>query len=133
MPIPLQHHCNSSDPEEAALWALVALPGVGDTAPLALPVEVMRKWAKRLWDCGFRHVPELQTIKYVPPGADADWLTGAGGRWAPIDEAVEPRGLAPDTSQLSMVERQALYAQLRAEFEVPTPDSKHATVEVKEQ
>ena len=74
MGIPIQSSCDMTNPEEQALWALVALPGPGATAPLVLPVDVMRQWSQRLYDCGFRHHPEEQTVKYVPPGPDTDWV-----------------------------------------------------------
>lgn len=130
MGLPIQSSCNTEDPEEHALWALVALPGVGETAPMAVPEHITRKWSKRLWDCGFRFHPELQTIKYVPPGANTDWVSGVGGRWTDIHEELPAEVTAPDTSHLSLGEKQVLLQRLSAELAERAPENKNtATVE----
>ncbi len=130
MGIPIQSSCDMTNPEEQALWALVALPGPGATAPLVLPVDVMRQWSQRLYDCGFRHHPEEQTVKYVPPGPDTDWVMGAAGRWVPIDEPLDAGQTAPDISHLTMAEKQVLLRRLETEIHPETPEGTEDTARV---
>lgn len=121
--IPLQSEMDPADPKEHALWALVGLPGPGAQAPLILPVEVMRQWSQHLYDAGFRHHPELQQIKYVPPIGDVSWISGSAGRWAPIDEELPPELTAPSVDHLSPEEKKVLLTRLRDELEKPAPPS----------
>lgn len=73
------------DPEEHILWALVNMAGAAG-APLLMPEPVMRSWARHLWDCGFRHHPELQMLFYRPPRAGASVLEAGAGEWVAADE-----------------------------------------------
>lgn len=119
--IPLQQECNPNDPEEHALWALMGLPGLEEQAPMIMPPAVLRKWSKRLYDIGFRHHPEHQTIKYVPPHGAEHWLSGSGGVWVPIDADLPPEVTTPDISHLSMGEKRELVKRLQDEGYIPTP------------
>lgn len=114
-----------NNPEEHFLWALVGLPGPDNVAPLLLPVPATRAWSKRLWDCGFRHHPELQTAKYSPPPGDHNWLLGPAGSWIGSDEEpVEP--VTPSLENVTMSEKRALFELLKAElaeFEVEDKDT----------
>lgn len=74
---PTRDNCDPNDPEEFALWAFAAPPGVNG-APLIMPIDVFRLWSKRLWELGFRQVEE-PTLEYVPPSAnEPNWATSAG-------------------------------------------------------
>lgn len=54
MGIPInQDQCDPNDPDTHALWAL-----------RALPAPIRPKVSRELWDAGFRHNPELQTVRY---------------------------------------------------------------------
>lgn len=117
--LPLQAACNPNDEVEHVLWALVGLAGPSAHAPLVLPVEVLRKWAKHLYDCGFRHDPTLQKIKYIPPARDTNWVLGAAGKWVPIDQPLTPEQSAPDISHLTNDEKAVLFAALAAELNDP--------------
>lgn len=75
--MPSQASCDPDVPDEFAVWALVGLPGMNG-APLPFPVGYLRKVSQRLWDAGFRHHPELQTIRYKRPVMDEHWLTSPG-------------------------------------------------------
>ncbi|AKK04602.1 putative DUF2744 family protein [Corynebacterium mustelae] len=110
--IPLQQDCDMNDPDEHALWALVGLAGPTAHAPLVLPPQVLRKWSRRMWECGFRHNPELQEIKYVPPPLDTNWVLGAAGQWVGIDTPLPAEITAPDTSHLTDEEKRVLLARL---------------------
>lgn len=119
--IPLQSNTNPADPEEHALWALVGLPGPGSHAPLILPGAIMRQWSAHLFKAGFRHHPELQEIKYVPPSGETNWISGNAGRWAPIDEELPPEITAPAVDHLSLDEKRILLEKLREEIEPQVP------------
>lgn len=64
--IPKQENCNPEDPRDAFRWAFVALPFAGST-PLIVDPNVIPDWSQLLWDLGFRHHPELQTKRVIPP------------------------------------------------------------------
>lgn len=119
MSIPLQSACNPDDPEEHFLWATVGLAGPTSHAPLILPVAVGRKWSNHLHDCGFRHHPELQKIKYLPPPAGTNWVVGSAGRWVDINTPLTAEQTAPDISHLSDAEQLALLAQLLERHQPP--------------
>lgn len=88
--LPLQPLCDPDNPEEFAIWAFVELSW-NQSTPYILPPMVFSKMSQRLWDAGFRHHPELQTIKYVPPTeAPTSYYDGLiGGKWKGIDEEGE--------------------------------------------
>lgn len=74
------------DPDDFAVWAFAGLPHMKG-APLGMPIPLIRWISRRLWDCGFRHHPELRTIKYRPPHAGMGVaMLSAAGEWVPIDE-----------------------------------------------
>ena len=78
--IPLQNNCDPDKPEEHVLWALVRM-NEKQGAPLLLPLPAMEEQSKHLYDCGFRHHPDLQTKHYVPPQTNSLW-DGMDGTWA---------------------------------------------------
>ena len=82
---PTQEMADPDDPAGFA-WVFAGLPHM-QGAPLGMPVWYLRELSKRLWDAGFRHHPELQTIKYRRPhaGMGVEMLSAAG-EWVPIDE-----------------------------------------------
>ncbi|MFE7717479.1 DUF2744 domain-containing protein [Nocardia rhizosphaerihabitans] len=50
------------DPTRIFRWAFGALPFYGST-PLLVQDEAQAQWSQLFWDMGFRHFPELQTVK----------------------------------------------------------------------
>lgn len=130
MSIPLKSTCSPDDPEEHVLWALVGLAGPNSHAPLILPAQVARKWSAHLYECGFRHHPDLQKIKYVPPSAGTDWVLGAAGKWVDINTPLTPDQTAPNTSHLSQAEKAALLANLQAELAQDAPRDDGDTAQV---
>jgi len=113
--LPLQTTCNPDAPDEHLLWALVGMAGPTSQAPLILPVDIMRKWSEHLYRAGFRHHPELQEIKYVPPTIGDNWVVGAAGEWVDINTPLPPETTAPDLSNLTPAEKQVLLDRLMAE------------------
>jgi len=80
---PTRENCDPTNPYQAFLWMLVAMP-YQKGAQLVLPVDYLQFVSKRLWDCGVRPV-EDPVIKYQKPLAtDANWLTSPG-TWVPAD------------------------------------------------
>ena len=128
--IPIQSGCNMDDPKEHAAWALVGLAGPQSHAPLIVPPAVIAAWSEHLYDAGFRHHPEHQAIKYVPPAPGSNWVQGAAGRWVPIDEELPPEVTAPDVSHLSDDEKRIIRDRINADLDGATfPDnSDHAQV-----
>lgn len=107
--LPTLENCDLDEPEEFALWAMVALPGMRG-APLGPPVKWLRKVSRRLWDLGFRYHPELRTLKYrKPTTALGDAVLVSPGEWVPIDEPDDPR---TGTPQLSSAQKALLRKKL---------------------
>lgn len=80
---PTRENCDLSNPYEAFLWCLVALP-YQNGAQLAFPVNYLQFVSKRLWDCGARPVAD-PVIKYrKPSSADPNWITSPG-TWVDVD------------------------------------------------
>lgn len=93
--IPLQHTCDMTDPAQHVLWALVNI-GSHIGAPLLMHRKVMEEWSRHLYDAGFRHHPEHQTIWYRPPGDDATIWNGIAGQWITSAPGDRPEEVAPD-------------------------------------
>lgn len=98
---PTRENCDPTNPYQAFLWMLVAMP-YQKGAQLVLPVDYLQFVSKRLWDCGVRPV-EDPVIKYQKPLAtDANWLTSPG-TWVPADapdrETGRPVEIAVDSLQ----------------------------------
>ena len=111
---PLRETCDPTNPEEAFLWMLVALP-MQRGAPLIMPVEYLRQISRRLWDCGARPVAE-PVIKYRKPmSGDPHWLT-APGQWVPASEPdPEPNPAVQVWEQLTSEQQAAIRALVNKE------------------
>ena len=107
---PTQEVADPTDPADFAVWVFAGMPHMKG-APLGMPVWYLRELSKRLWDAGFRHHPELQTIKYRRPhaGQGVGMLTAAG-EWVPIDE---PDPTEQDAADALIAAMQQLPAPLR--------------------
>lgn len=128
---PTRGNCDPDDPEEFALWAFAAMPGVTG-GQLIMPVEYFRHMSKRLWDLGFRQVEE-PTLEYVGPSAsEPNWATSAG-RWIPAGSmTLEDKGIRDMESAVARMghaQKVALFKALQAwENNQPIPDSKAGKV-----
>lgn len=100
-----QRKADMSDPEQHFGWAMSLFPVREDGTPMILPVLVLPIISKHLWDCGFRHHPELQTIRQQ--SSDDVALSQAGVRWVSCDGAPDPVP-SVDLSNLSDAEAAAV-------------------------
>lgn len=125
--LPLQSNCDPNDPDEFAAWAFTGMLGPGN-APAIFPPAITAKMSRRLWDLGYRHHPELQTVEYVVTGHPQDFISANVGKDVPITDGKKDanteaaRPAAPDTSNLTAAEKRALYEELREQM-FPTPDA----------
>ncbi|MFI5775972.1 DUF2744 domain-containing protein [Nocardia sp. NPDC051570] len=117
MALPLQHECDPGNPSDVFVWALVGLPGPRN-GPLLVPPQVLGQWSKHLWDIGFRHHPEEQTLEYQPSVPGGEHWIGQAGRWVPIGTPMPPELTVPSVTDMSAEERRLLIEQLRASGEL---------------
>jgi len=95
---PTRENCDPTNPYQAFLWMLVALP-YQNGGQLVFPVDYLQLVSKRLWDCGVR--PSVEpTVRYQKPSnADPNWLSNPG-KWVdastpqqdsqrPVEKAVD--------------------------------------------
>ncbi|WP_195041924.1 phage gene 29 protein family protein [Nocardia farcinica] len=97
--------CNPNCPDEAFLPYLVGLPGMKGAA-MALPLQYLKMWSRRLWDGGARIAAE-PVIFYHPPRAGEISPMFAAGEWKP-----EP----PEPSQATGVDIDRLGLAVQAEL-----------------
>ncbi|AVP71349.1 phage gene 29 protein family protein [Prescottella equi] len=112
MTVPLQHECDGSDPRKAFVWALRDLPGPkGRSASLPFPTPMLELWSEHLWNLGFRHHHDEQTLQYQP-GLEGGqhWLNP--GDWVPTESEVITPPEQPIVTQMSPVVRAELARQL---------------------
>jgi hypothetical protein len=117
MALPLQHECDPNIPSEAFVWALVGLPGPRN-GPLLVPPQVLGQWSEHLWNLGFRHYPEDQTLEYQPATRDGEHWLGQAGRWVPIGTPMPPEVSTPSVTEMSAEERRHLVRQLQESGEL---------------
>lgn len=103
---PLAHLCNPHCPEESWLPALVGLPGM-QGASMAMPLQYMRMWSKRLYDWGGPCDPEKRVTFYHPPRA---------GEINPMFAAGEWKDTPPDPAAASGIDVNKLSGALKAEL-----------------
>lgn len=122
---PTRENCDPDNPEEFALWAFAAPPGVRGGA-FIMPIETFRDWSKRLWDLGFRQVEE-PTLELIPPGPnEPNWATSAG-HWVPVGSVSAEDKLRREVyaavSRMGHQQKVHLYRALRCwEAQEPIPD-----------
>lgn len=113
---PTRENCDPTDPHQAFLWMLVALPGQNG-GQLVMPVEYLQLVSQRLWLCGARPV-EAQQIKYRPPtGTEPNWMTSPG-RWVDVGEPdPAPNPARQVLNTLTSQQKAELLRELEAERE----------------
>lgn len=77
-----QAKADMADPEQHFGWALACIPPVDFNPELPnviLPAPYLPWLSKFLWDCGFRHHPELQRLEQVVD--ESTPLRSAGVSW----------------------------------------------------
>ena len=105
-----QRKADMSDPEQHFAWALASFPVMADGTPMVLPVMCLPVVSRFLWECGFRHHPELQQVKQVVDPNAA--LQSAGVRWVPVEDEEKVPAPSVDLSNLSDAEAAAVQAAL---------------------
>lgn len=111
MSVPIdQSKADMADPEQHFAWGLSSFPVMADGTPMVLPVMSLPLVSRHLWDCGFRHHPELQTIRQVFDANAA--LVSAGVRWVSVDDEDLVPAPEVDLSNLSDAEAAAVQAAL---------------------
>lgn len=121
--LPTFDNCDPNNPDEFALPAFVALPGMKG-APLGPPVKWLRILSRRLWDLGFRYHPELRTLKYRKPQLnDPNWVRSAG-EWVSLDAPDDPDDeLSPEARELlNVIARQKATRERPATAPPVVPD-----------
>jgi hypothetical protein len=104
---PTRENCDPTNPYQAFLWMLVAMPYMKG-AQLVLPVDYLQFVSKRLWDCGARPAAD-PALKYRKPAAtDANWLTSPG-TWVDVDDP------EPETDRPVKIAVDSLQSQQQAE------------------
>lgn len=94
MSFPTRENCDLTNPDEAFLWMLVALP-YQEGGQLVMPIPYLKMVSRRLWECGARPMEE-PTIRYEPPtGVEPNWMTSPGS-WVPADSPPQRRYTAKD-------------------------------------
>lgn len=94
--LPVRELCDLDDPEEMALWALIALPDVNG-AQVMVSFQHLRTISKQLHQLGFRLVAEPE-IKYRPPiVAPLTPFDPDQGSWVSVDEPDPERDPLADT------------------------------------
>lgn len=111
MMIPIdQRKADMEDPEQHFGWALSNFPVREDGTPMVLPIMCLPIVSRHLWDCGFRHHPDLQTIRQQADPSVA--LEQAGVRWVLTDDGAPDPLPTVDLANLSDAEAAAVQAAL---------------------
>ncbi len=125
MRLPTQDDCDPRKSDEALLWALAQIPmNRENTQPLLMQENICRAISKHLHECGFRHIPKLQTLKMQMPHRGQQHQLNGVARWVPMDaEEPEPVEL-PDVKKLTVHEQELLINELKdvGRIEEPPPD-----------
>lgn len=109
---PLPEDCDQTKPEEAFQWAFVALPFTGST-PLLIDPNVRPEWSKLFWDLGFRHHPELQTMKVRPPVRGQQHVLNGMVEVVERDSPEPPEIVIQDPETLARHEQEVVAEKLR--------------------
>lgn len=109
------------DPEEHFLFALMNIPGMGQS-PMVIPLQLAKVISAHLFETGFRHVPELQTKKLLRPYRGDQTNLNPAAKWVPMDTEEPDPIVLPDIMTLTVHEREALLAQYRDQGLLPEPE-----------
>lgn len=108
---PTYENCDQDNPKDWMVWALMAFPWLGD---VPMPIDPM-SWediCQYMWDLGFRHHPELQVKKIIPPTRGPKHYTNQSARIVEMDHEQKPI-ILPDPSEQTEEEQEMYIARLR--------------------
>lgn len=111
MSIPTRESCDPDDPRDAFTWAFVSLP-FAPNQTFSPPPQISPEWSQHFWDLGFRHHPDLQVKKFVPPHRGPQHPLNATARWADLNEPDLDPVVIPDVSAYTPAEQSVIAAQL---------------------
>lgn len=127
---PRRENCDPTDPFQAFLWMMVALP-MQNGGALIMPIDYMQMVSKRLWDLGCRPVEDPVLEWVAPTATEPNWMTSPG-KWVPAGTAPkisEESAAASALEQMSIQQRAELFAALQAwEAGDDLPDTPAGTV-----
>lgn len=108
---PRRENCDPTNPYEAFLWMLVALPQ-SRGSQLVMPVAYLQLISKRLWDCGARPA-EKPVVKYRPPAANSPHWLSDPGTWVGVEEPdIEENPIAAALDTLTAQQQAEVFAEL---------------------
>lgn len=138
------------DPRQHAAWALYLAPTMAGAGAITHP-HILADWSEHLHACGFRHVDEIakladddgnihvsklpkQRVKLQPAIYGHKNGMNASARWVPIDtpdqETPEPE--MPNVDELTAMQREAVWHQLKDRHDHVDPYAPAMTAEVEQ-
>lgn len=99
------------DPEKVFQWVFVALPFTSST-PLLIQPQVRPMWSELFWNLGFRHHPELQTVKIRHPRRGQLHALNGSTSVVPIDDPEPDPITIPDPLAYSPHEQAVMAERL---------------------
>ncbi|WP_051407330.1 DUF2744 domain-containing protein [Nocardia sp. CNY236] len=128
MRFPTQNHCDPEDPEQHLLWALAQIP-MSRNQPMLLQESIARVISKHLYECGFRHHPELQQKKLQLPYRGQQHTLNGSARWVPADAEDPEPVVLPDMSAMTVHEQEHVINQLKQLGRIRDPEPNISTAQ----
>ncbi|WP_306365245.1 DUF2744 domain-containing protein [Nocardia sp. CC227C] len=128
MRFPTQNQCDMGDPAQHLLWALAQVP-MSRTQPMLLQESIARVMSKHLYECGFRHHPELQEKKLQLPHRGQQHMLNGSARWVSIDEVEPDPVVLPDMSAMTVHEQEHVINQLKQLGRIEEPATPRSVAE----
>lgn len=118
--IPTRDSCNQDDPRTAFKWAFVDWPFTAKQG-FTPPSDLAEDWSQRLWDLGFRHDPDAQVKKLIPPHRGQQHPLNNTSRWVGMDEPEPDPVVIPDVSSAVRTrhEQEVIKEQLEYDGVIP--------------
>ncbi|QIS16405.1 phage gene 29 protein family protein [Nocardia arthritidis] len=129
MRLPTQRQCDMNDPEEHLLWGLAQI-AMSPTQPMLLQESIARTISKHLYECGFRHHPELQEKKLQAPHRGQQHMLNGSARWVPIEDPEPDPVELPDVSAMTVHEQEFIINQLKELGRIPEAPVPQSVAEI---
>jgi hypothetical protein len=125
----MQGNCDPDKPDEHLLWALTQVP-ITTHQPMIIQQNIARAISTHLWNCGFRHNPELQTRKLLPPFRGQQHALNGSARWVKMDEPEPDPVVLPDMTALTPHEQELVIQQLKEMGRIEDPPERKSVARV---